>query len=771
MPACGAIAIAVPVLITGTLILPFSLANSGNATALLHLLSNRETDMLQIPGYRIVRTLAEGGMATVYLAVQESLGREVALKVMSPALSGIRHGHGERFLHEARILAKLEHPHIVTVHDVGVHHGLYYLAMAYVQGEDLLRQRDQLSLQQSVTALQQIALALDFAHQKGYVHGDIKPENILLDHGRALLADFGIARLAGDGGAIGGGTPAYMSPEQAAGQALDHHADLYSLGVVLFWLVCGRLPFPLDATIPVDVLHATEPIPCLPAEVIPFQAIIDRAMAKLPAARFGSGAEFAEALAEVQKQININMETDWRDLISRTTGPSLDDAIFGTFSASSFTFHHTPAPAEMPLVGQRPWVTAPALATRFQLRPRDRRFPAPPSRGSFLGRLTAATLVLVVTTVTLAWVWQQQAALQGSRPVDGRLDDTRIAMAANRAGPRGSASSNASISSSSTSDAASSTNMTGTGADNAVAPLAVPPQRRNQAPEPAITQLSPEQPTTDSALRYAQDSAFEPQAAPAVAEKSGDFAAIEHENALIERHLEQNTEVRNDHSDAPFAEPVALTESSTTEQTVAEQLNLAAAAVKAGRLTSPADQSAVHLYQQVLQLDPDNPVARTGLLQIATTLTQRSADRLDRGDPAAAKVLLREAAALNPNNREVQRLQERLAARQRAESAGPLLSKAQRAHARGALIAPVDDNAFDLYHQVLRRDWNSHLALRGLAEVEVQLADEIERLWRQGQPTEAQTLYRQALQRYPGSRDLEDAGRNIGVRQQVERNR
>src|SRR5690606_23104402 len=203
---------------------------------------------IEILGYRIIRVLGKGGMASVYLAIQESFGREVALKVMSPDLSKDA-GFGERFLHEARIVSRLVHPNIVTVYDVGIHDGYYFLSMEYVPGQDLTRKRYELSLTDNLLVIKDIARALDFAGKKGYVHRDVKPENIMLheESGRAVLMDFGIARISDTasgmtqtGMAIG--TPLYLSPEQAKGQTVDTRADLYSLGVVLFLLLTGRVP-------------------------------------------------------------------------------------------------------------------------------------------------------------------------------------------------------------------------------------------------------------------------------------------------------------------------------------------------------------------------------------------------------------------------------------------------------------------------------------------------------------------------------------------------
>lgn len=150
---------------------------------------------INLPGYKILRTLGKGGMATVYLAEQEIFEREVALKVMSKSLAEDP-SFGQRFMREAKIVSQLVHPNIVTVHDVGVHEGYYYLSMQVIDGLDLKQSRRSLSLRQKVTAIRDIAKALDYAGSKGYVHRDIKPENILFhtSDGRAVLTDFGIAR-------------------------------------------------------------------------------------------------------------------------------------------------------------------------------------------------------------------------------------------------------------------------------------------------------------------------------------------------------------------------------------------------------------------------------------------------------------------------------------------------------------------------------------------------------------------------------------------------
>lgn len=252
---------------------------------------------VEIPGYRIVRVLGKGGMATVYLAVQQIFERQVALKVMSTSMAEDP-SFGQRFLREARIVSQLVHPNIITVYDVGVHDNAYYLSMEYIDGPDLKQAREQLSLSQKHQIILDIAKALDFAGKKGYVHRDIKPENILLrrDSFSAVLMDFGIARteegdLTVTQAGVALGTPHYMSPEQAKGQAVDHRSDLYSLGVVFYYLLTGSVPYHADSAVAIGIKHITEPVPTLPPALQPFQKFIDRLMAKLPQDRYQTAAE------------------------------------------------------------------------------------------------------------------------------------------------------------------------------------------------------------------------------------------------------------------------------------------------------------------------------------------------------------------------------------------------------------------------------------------------------------------------------------------------
>ena len=250
---------------------------------------------MEIPGYTVIRELGRGGMATVYLAIQESLGREVALKILSASQDP---SAGERFLREARIAASLHHPNIVPIHDFGVHAGTPYIAMHFEPGGSMLPlSGERLEPRAALRSVREIACALEYAHGRGVVHRDIKPDNILRgEDGAAMLSDFGIARLVGDTAVLTAegtsvGTPHYMSPEQLRGDKVDGRSDLYSLGVVLWQLLTGELPFAGKDGWAIGTQHLTADIPRLPPDLAHLQALVDSLLAKRVAARMQSGAE------------------------------------------------------------------------------------------------------------------------------------------------------------------------------------------------------------------------------------------------------------------------------------------------------------------------------------------------------------------------------------------------------------------------------------------------------------------------------------------------
>jgi serine/threonine protein kinase len=260
--------------------------------------------------YRLQSLLGTGGMAEVYRAFDPRLEREVAVKILSPALAG-QAGFLERFKREARAAARLDHPHILPIFDFGEEHGVPYVVMPLIEGgtlRDRLAQRGVCSLREGLTVLAQMALALHEAHQHGLVHRDVKPANMLLaPGGRALLADFGIACAIADRhdmgltqNGMGIGTPEYMAPEQARGEVVDRRADVYALGIVLFQVLTGQVPFSDEDGLAIAYKQVYEepPAPRRLNPAIPpaVEKVILKALAKVPDQRFQTAAEFAEAL-------------------------------------------------------------------------------------------------------------------------------------------------------------------------------------------------------------------------------------------------------------------------------------------------------------------------------------------------------------------------------------------------------------------------------------------------------------------------------------------
>jgi serine/threonine-protein kinase len=260
--------------------------------------------------YSIEHELGHGGMAVVYLAQDLRHDRWVALKVLRPGL--VASLGPERFLREIQLTARLEHPHILPLLDSGNAGGQLWYAMPYIEGETLrerLLGQVQLPVAEAVRITREIALALEHAHGHGIVHRDIKPENILLCEGQALAADFGIAKALGEAAGerltetgIVVGTAAYMSPEQAAGGAVDARTDIYALGCVLYEMLAGEPPFTGPTGRAMFAKRLAGPPPSLritrPDAPPAVDAVIQRALAPAPGARFATAGELARALAE-----------------------------------------------------------------------------------------------------------------------------------------------------------------------------------------------------------------------------------------------------------------------------------------------------------------------------------------------------------------------------------------------------------------------------------------------------------------------------------------
>ncbi|WP_242113140.1 bifunctional serine/threonine-protein kinase/formylglycine-generating enzyme family protein [Luteimonas aquatica] len=270
----------------------------------------RDPALPDIAGYRLSRVIGSGGMSTVYLADQVSLDRQVAIKVMLPEALADEVSR-RRFENEARTIARLEHPHIVGIYEVGrTRDGLPYYAMPHLSrghlgeriaaagelGMDPQRVRD---------ILHALLSALGYAHARGTIHRDVKAENVLFDDAdRPMLADFGIALRRGYGARVtttgfAVGSTAYMAPEQARGDEVDHRTDLYAVGVLAWEMLVGELPYNAADAVSMAVMHVKDPIPRLPFRLRHWQKFFDRALAKGPLKRFRDARHMQESLDQV----------------------------------------------------------------------------------------------------------------------------------------------------------------------------------------------------------------------------------------------------------------------------------------------------------------------------------------------------------------------------------------------------------------------------------------------------------------------------------------
>jgi serine/threonine protein kinase len=276
--------------------------------------------MEKIADFEVVRELGRGGMGIVYEAIEEPLGRRVALKLLHPEWAAQEDSFA-RFVEEARKIARLSHPSIVKIHRFGQARDSYYLALEYVEGSplDSVLAHKRMSLPDTVAVLKTIAEALGHAHEAGIIHRDIKPGNIFLrSDSSVVLGDFGIAKdlnpashgITRTGNIIG--TPAYMSPEQAQSHPLSPATDVYALGVLAFEMVAGRVPFTADTAISLLMKHVTEPPPPIVDLVsgVPrsLMDLIERMLEKSPARRPQNGKEVARLFGQIQKELSAAEE-------------------------------------------------------------------------------------------------------------------------------------------------------------------------------------------------------------------------------------------------------------------------------------------------------------------------------------------------------------------------------------------------------------------------------------------------------------------------------
>ena len=292
----------------------------------------------EIPGYQLLKQIGSGGMATVFLAIQLSLDRKVAIKVLRAGSEDDPDRTEKRFLREGRTLAKITHKNVCGIYDIAKVGDLAYIAMEYLDGGTLVdKLRVGVSVGESIAIVVQVASALEEAHKLGIIHRDLKPANVMLRGGRVpVLTDFGIAReltatqtrITAENMIVG--TPIYMSPEQVSGGEVDGRSDMYALGIMFFELLTGQPPYKGDTPIAVCMQHLTAALPKLPADLADLQPVLDRLLAKKSEERFATMTAFTHALRDVfvtseslRQVAMFSPDTPWSEQL-RDLGFSLD---------------------------------------------------------------------------------------------------------------------------------------------------------------------------------------------------------------------------------------------------------------------------------------------------------------------------------------------------------------------------------------------------------------------------------------------------------------
>jgi serine/threonine protein kinase len=659
--------------------------------------------VIEISGYRLLRQLGRGGMATVYLAVQESVDREVALKVMSPALLADPN-FGERFLREAKIAAKLHHRHVVGIHDVGRSGDHHYIAMEYLAGGPvLLKDGNPRPVAFALRVIREIAIALDYAHKKGFVHRDVKPDNILLrDDGSSALTDFGIARaldpaakMTQTGAVVG--TPHYMSPEQARGRSIDGRSDLYALGIVLYEMLVGRVPYQAEDSLAVGIMHISQPVPVLPEPLAHLQPLISRMLAKQPEDRWQDGAAVAAAIASFDRNgghrgdppmTAFGGDDDaWRDspigLFADTPAPS-----HRTPSLS----HRTPPHAEtsMPLMHTP---APPSAALREPASHRERtefRERAEPNLGR-LDEIVAAVgddgtreragarsrrrrvpwlgIAAIVVIAAGAGAWMYQDRLRALLP---RTEFNDTLSRASRALDEG--------------------RLAGTPDSARELYLAA----RAQDPDNDVARAGLER-VGQKLLAQAHDQ------------------LDRHEYAAAHQSLDAARELLGGGS-AVDAVAQSLSRAESSDAETEQLVDRAKAALDAGRVLG--DDGSAALYRKVLAADASNAVAQSGLQKSADVLAAQARTAIGARDAATAAARIDGIASILPTYAGLTDLRAQIAQARETDRAA-LDTTLQRAdeQMRAGHLAGGDDSALELYRAVLKQDAANARAKEGLRRV------------------------------------------------------
>ena len=697
------------------------------------------TPVVTIPGYKIMEVLGKGGMAIVYLAVQESIGRNVALKILAPDHND--ETFSDRFLREARIVSQLTHPNIITIYDAGVHQGYHYMCMEYIPGKNLTQARDNLTRKQKIGVIKQIALALDYAGNKGYVHRDIKPENIMLhEDGRAILTDFGIARgqdvtrgLTQTGKAIG--TPYFMSPEQTKGLQVDHRSDIYSLGVVLFQAVAGRVPFDGPSLVAIGIKHISEPIPALPPGMEIFQPIINKCMSKDPAHRFQTARELYTALDAISEAQLDFIEAKAKALkntaVSHNSQTMAEQPSVEILADSGAR----PLPVSKPMPKIRAQrVSAPIDITDTdefkQLRRRRR-------GGMWLLLLLALAAIGYYQQDVLRTLWQQQVQprLAQYLPIlHSASPSPQVRPPATTPAPA----------------AAASQALTASDSTTLASPSPTPTQPAEKTTQDILADIQ----LHKDKLRINPDDAD----ARAGLEQDRRWFRTKLEQALAHKDVDTARQILAALRRG-FPRASQLPAFAHVEQRLRRiaqfntHLQKARVYMAANAVAKPQGANALEEYLAASQLDPTDPAVQQGLRAIARHFYDKAKAAQADNKLAAAVDDVANGLQAVANDPALLALQQELdTGIQQAQHLAQLLQQANTLMRKDQVIDPAGNNAYQHYRVVLQRDPNNQAAREGLQQVQLWLISRIQGLLDKKQYIPARDLLKRAQADFPQSK-------------------